>query len=434
MVLIDRVVTELESGPDVLDLHPRLTVVSSSDRERRRAPFERIDRALRGERGAHLEVRTENRDPVLALRPVEGEVQLIDPELEEPLDEGQLARAGIVSQLNSAGPMAGHLRLLYVSTEALLRRAETDDALIRLAQTPVDQLWTVASEIQANRETVNHTEVQGSDLHESVRERESIEETFSDILEEKEEHARRNRLFYLGAGVALAAAAIVAATFNPLFAAPLIVVGGILGVLGYIAARNESLDDKQAELTEQFGGTGFGVQLGRLDELFNTNTMYRRQREARDQLDRSLELWREMAGPVDPSVLIRERPRIEELAGHIRIINNEQVAEAGPDDLQILFGFAALLADLTRRFPAERVPLMIEDLFADLHPEYHAALRELIQRATHRRQVILETASADVARWVAAEAVAGQALLITDQPISVAALEANDDQELDEAV
>ena len=426
--------TELDTGPDVLELHPRLTVLSSTDRERRRAPFERVDRALRGERGSHLEVRTENHDPIVALRPAEGDLQFIDPELEEELSSEELARSGVVAQLNSAAPMVTLMKLLSVSTTSLRRRAEDDEDLIRLAQTPLDQLWTVANEIQANRETVIHTEMQGSDLHDAVRERESIEESFIDILDKKETNARRNRLFYLGAGVALAIAAMVAATFNPLFAVPPILVGAALGAAGYITARNRSLEDQQAELTEQFGGTGFGVQLGRLDELFNTNSIYRRQREARDNLDRSLEVWRELAGSAEPDVLIRERPRIEELAGHIRIINNEQAAKAGSDDREILLGFASLLAELTRRFPSERVPLLIEDLFADLHIEYHAALRELIQRATHRRQVVLETADADVARWVAAEAVAGQAVLITDQPISVSALDTIDaGKELDEA-
>jgi hypothetical protein len=176
------------------------------------------------------------------------------------------------------------------------------------------------------------------------------------------------------------------------------------------------------------------VQLGRLDELFNTNSIYRRQREARDNLQRSLEMWHELAGPADPSVLIRERPRLEELAGHIRLVNNEEVHEAGVDDQRILYGLASLLAELTRRFPSERVPLLVEDLFADVHPEYHAALRELLLRASHRRQVILETADLDVANWAAAEVVAGDAMLITDQPIDVANFGSAHDQAFDEAV
>jgi len=439
-VWIDRVVTELETGPDVLELHPRLTVLSSTDRKRRRAPFDRVSRALLGDRGSHLELRTENDDPVVALRPADGEAQLINPELEDPLTAEELARSGVVAQLNSAAPMVTLMKLLSVSTSALRQRAYDDEDLIKLAQTPLDQLWTVAQEIQANREAVSHTEMQGTDLHEAVRERESIEETFSDMLQKKETHARRNKLLYLGAGGALAVAALVAASFNPFFAVPFIVVGALLGVAGYITARNRSLEESHAELTDQFGGTGFGVQLGRLDELFNTNSIYRKQREARDNLDRSMEIWRRLAGAADPKVLVRERPRIEELAGHIRIINNEQAVEPGSDDHRVLLGFASLLAELTRRFPSERVPLLIEDVFADLHVDYHPALRELIQRATHRRQVVLETADTSVAQWVAAEAVAGQALLITDQPISVTALDSRgaedleEDGELDEAV
>ena len=121
-------------------------------------------------------------------------------------------------------------------------------------------------------------------------------------------------------------------------------------------------------------------------------------------------------------MLINERPRLEELAGHLRIINNEPTEEAGPADREILIGFASLLAELSRRFPTERVPLLIEDVFENLHLEYHAALRELIVRAALRRQVVLETANGEVARWAAAEAVAGDAVLITDQPIPVASL------------
>ncbi len=423
---IDRVVTELEAGPDVLELHPRLTVLASSDRERRRAPFDRVNAALRGERGSHLEVHTENRDPIIALRPQDGNAQLIDPDLEEPIGESELSRLGLVGQLNQAGPMVGLLRHLVVTADSLRQRTQTDAQIIHLAQTPIDRLWTVASEIQANLHTVSHTEAQGSDLNDTVRERETIEESFSDLLDEKEESVRRNKRFYLGSGVCLAVAALVAASMNPLYAIPLLLVGAGLGIAGYLSSRDKDLEERHAELAEQYGGSGFGVQLGRLDELFNTNTIYRRQREARDNLKRSLELWHELAGPADPEILIKERPRLEELAGHIRIIDNEQTIEAGPDDRQVLIGFASLLADLSRRFPAERVPLLVEDLFAEVHPELHDALKELVMRASNRRQVIIETANSDVAKWVAAEAIAGQAMLITDQPISVSPLQATE--------
>lgn len=85
----------------------------------------------------------------------------------------------------------------------------------------------------------------------------------------------------------------------------------------------------------------------------------------------------------------------------------------------MLVGFATLLAELNRRFPAERVPLLIDDLFAEVAPQYHGVLRDLILRGSHRRQVILETGDLHVAKWAAVEAVGGDALLLSDFNIDV---------------
>jgi len=168
----------------------------------------------------------------------------------------------------------------------------------------------------------------------------------------------------------------------------------------------------------QFGGSELGVQLGRVDELFDNHSLARRQSEARANLARSQKIWSELAGNAEPSVLISERQRLEELAGHLRIIDNEVVGNRDPIDEQVLHGFASLLAELSRRFPVERVPLFVDDLFSEVSPEYHGALRELILRASHRRQVILESADYEAAQWAAAEAIGGNGLLITDQNVA----------------
>ena len=126
--------------------------------------------------------------------------------------------------------------------------------------------------------------------------------------------------------------------------------------------------------------------------------------------------WKSIAGNIKPAALVNDRTRIEELASHLRLIDNENVL---PADTDVLIGFASLLAELSRRFPAERIPILVDDLFTVVAPQYHAVLRDLILRASHRRQVILETGDLNVAKWAAVEAVGGGAVLISDFDIDV---------------
>jgi hypothetical protein len=88
-------------------------------------------------------------------------------------------------------------------------------------------------------------------------------------------------------------------------------------------------------------------------------------------------------------------------------------------DTTLLVGFSSLLAELNRRFPAERVPLLVDDLFDSVPTQYHGVMRELLLRASHRRQVVLESSDMTVTKWAAVEAVGGDALLITDHEIDV---------------
>ena len=159
------------------------------------------------------------------------------------------------------------------------------------------------------------------------------------------------------------------------------------------------------------------MQLDRLDELFNTTALTQNRRTAEGGLAESREQWRSIAGDAEPSVLLKDRPRIEELSRHLQLIRNAAVDT--PGDTSILVGFASLLAELTRRFPAERVPLLVDDLFPEVAPQYHALTRELLLRASHRWQVVVETSDLTSTKWAAVEAVGSNALVITDYDIDV---------------
>jgi len=411
-VWIDRIVTELPAGPELLELHPRLTVISSDDDELRRAAFEKIFRALRGNEGSHLEVRTEYGDRFAALRPIGQDATIIDAERELPVDADKTG-LGIVAQLNSPEEMAAHLRLFHVSTSALRDRVRSDSDMLALARTPIDQLWTLANNINTDRETLHITRDRSTNINAAAEVRQSREETVSDRIAVESENTRKFQAMFAGAGlVALMGIGTLLFSNQLLGALFISVAAAVAGSAWYfkqaVESPEESDDDEETE---------FGVQIGRIDEMFDTHSLSRREREAQQNLSRSLEIWAELAGSIEPDVLIRERTRIEELASHLRMIDNELVENATESDREVLYGLASLLAELGRRFPAERVPLLVDDLFASLVSGYHGVLRELLERASSRRQVILESGDTSIAQWAAAEAVAGNALLITDQGV-----------------
>jgi hypothetical protein len=432
-VWIERIVTETDGETKLLELHPRLTVIASPDDTLRRAAYERVYQGLKGIRGSHLEVVTENRDHLIALRPADGDPSLIDSRHETEILPENMKGIGIVGQLNDAEAMTSHLRLLHVTHDSLLRRATSDADMIRLAQTPLDQLWTLANSIQSDQEVLQHTETQGENLSAAAAERDATEMEISGILDRKADNDKRNQQFYMAAGVALGLAALAAVVVTPLAAAPFILIAIGLGAAGATAARNEDLLAEHQHVTDNYGSE-LGLALERVDQLFDNHSISRNQREARKNLDRSVSQWRDLAGGASPEILIRERPRLEELAGHLRVVNNESVADIDEMEKLALVGFASLLAELSRRFPSERVPLLIDDLFPSIHQTYHSVLRELIERASHRRQVVLETGDRSAIQWAAAEVVSGNALLITDQEIDFPELSSGADDPQQQAV
>ncbi len=410
---IDRIVTELPGGPEIVDLHQRLTVICSVDDRRRREAYERIVRALRVQPGTQVEIRSDYGDNVLAMRPHGQQPLLLDAQTQVPVHAEQRG-LGIIAQVNDPGAMANHLEMLHVTPLSLQHRAHADSAQIDLAQRPLDQLWNLAGQLQSDRDRIRSALSKNDVLDAAARERESEEENVAELLAVRRETEQRAKTLFIGAA-GLAVLGVISLVFvHMLLGLLMILAGAGVAVTGwYIGQEADELSGGHDESTQ------LGVQLGRVDELFDTVSVSRSRRSAEEALEQNERMWAELAGEgADPMLLLRERTRIEELAGHIRLISNEAVpADADPT---LLLGFASLLAELSRRFPAERVPLVVDDLFAHVHPAYHGALRELVLRATHRRQVVLETADLDACAWAATEAIAGDALLITDQNVATA--------------
>ncbi len=406
---IDRIITESAEGPQEIDLHPRLTVISSADQARRREAYERILGALQAKPGSTIQVRTEYGDNITATRGLQGGAALFDTNNNLPIaseDRG----LGIVGQLNYSHDMAGHLELFHVTADRLTARVNADKDLISVAQAPLDQLFELAARITKDEQELSQTRDKRSTLHETIRERESKEESINTKLEDYSEERRKITVFAMAAiavvGLGVAAALLV----HPILGLILCVVGSLIAAFGRLQQRGES---EEAEIA----GEALEIQLGRVDELFDTHSLSRTRRSAEENLADSRATWRSLAGNAEPSILLKDRPRIEELASHLQLISNEPVEFHG--DTSILVGFASLLAELNRRFPSERVPLLVDDLFSVVEPQYHAVLRELLLRASHRRQVVLESADLVVTKWAAVEAVGGDALLISDYDIDV---------------
>ena len=407
-VWIDRIVTDTAEGPQAIDLHPRLTVISSTDNVRRREAYERVLGALQAKPGSTIEVRTEYGDSITAKRGTQGGAALFDTSNNLPVrseDRG----LGIVGQLNYSQDMAAHLELFHITAERMHARAERDTDLIGVAQAPLDQLFALAAQITTDERSLNDTRSKRSSLSESIRVRESREESISQQLENHTEVKKKITVYAYAAMGVVVLGISAALLVNQAIGLVLCVVGSIIAAVG-------RLNDKKSDAGE-IQGEELDIQLGRVDELFNTHDLSRNRRTAEDSLAQSHLTWRRLAGKAEPSVLLKDRPRIEELASHLQLISNEKVEVAG--DTSVLVGFASLLAELNRRFPAERVPLLVDDLFADVPTQYHGVLRELLLRASHRRQVVLESADMVVTKWAAVEAVGGDALLITDHDIDV---------------
>ncbi len=354
-------------------------------------------------------MRTEFGDSITAKRGREGGTALYDTKNNLPVrseDRG----LGIVGQLNYSQDMAQHLELFHVTADRVRARVTSDQELIAVAKAPLDQLFELAAQITQNERALNETQDRRSTLSESIREREDREASLTSALEEHTEE-RKKIAAYAYAAIAVVALGVAAAfLMNQALGLILCVIGSVIAAVGRIYEK-QKVDNSEIE------GQALEIQLGRVDELFDNHDLSRSRRTAESSLADSHRTWRSLAGTASPSVLLKDRPRIEELASLLQLIENEPVEFAG--DTSILVGFASLLAELNRRFPAERVPLLVDDLFADVPPQYHGVLRELILRASHRRQVVLESADVVVTKWAAVEAVGGDALLITDHDIDV---------------
>jgi len=409
IVWIDRIVTESPEGAQEIGLHPRLTVISSDDAARRLEAYQRILGALQAKPGTTIEVRTEFGDSITATRGPSGGAALFDTNNNLPISSDDRG-LGIVGQLNHSQDMAAHLSLFHVTADSLRNRTTTDKDLIAVAQAPLDQLFELAARITNDEQQLNVTRDRRSSLSESIRERESEEESIKQQIEDRGEEKRKITVFALAAMALVILGLAAAFLFNVVLGLGLCVAGLIISGIGRIKNKPDEVD---AEIQ----GKALEIQLGRVDELFDTHDVSRNRRDAEQALADSRATWRSLAGNAQPSVLLKDRPRIEELASHLQLIQNEQVDMQG--DTTLLVGFASLLAELNRRFPAERVPLLVDDLFAEVEPQYHAVTRELLLRASHRRQVVLESADLVVAKWAAVEAVGGDAWLISDREIDV---------------
>lgn len=412
---IDRIISDSPEGPQVTDLHERLTVISSADPAKRRGAFDRIVRALHVAPGSTLEVRTGYGETVSAHRTTEG-TALFDTRSKLPIDS-QDRSLGIVGWLNNPQQMQAHIGLFHVNAEQLQARAEQDAELIHLAQTPLDQLFALADHITTAEAALADVRVQRTDLSESKRERETREQTLHAELDARREEQKRGQFLTFGA-LGIAVIGVIAALLVSLpIGLGLVVVAAAIALIAKFLARREADDGANAEALE--------IQLGRVDELFDTQNLTRNRRTAEEELAQSWEKWRSIAGDAQPSVLIKDRRRIEELASHLQLISHGPVAPLG--DKSVLVGLASLLSELTRRFASERVPLLIDDPFQAVISQHHPILRELLLRASHRRQVVLETEDIEATKWAAVEAVGGQAFVLTDYDI-------NADRIIEEAV
>ena len=402
---IDRIISDSPEGQQVTDLHERLTVISSADQARRRTAFERVAFALRATPGTTMEVRTEYGETISAHRTAES-TALFDTRSKLPIhtDDRSL---GIVGWLNNPQQMASEMHLFHVNADRLRGRVQQDADLIRLAQTPLDQLFDLASSITTAEKEVAKVRSERSNLSESKRERDSRERSIQAELDEQRSDQAKAQLFtYIALGIVILG--ILVALIGPL------VVGAGICALGVVIALGGKVQAKRS-VDAETSAEAVEMQLGRVDELFNTQNLIGNRRSAEDGLAQSWEQWRSIAGEAQPSVLLKDRPRIEELASHLQLISHAQVA--APGDTTILVGFASLLAELARRFPAERVPLLVDDIFPEIAEQYHPLMRELLLRASHRRQVILETSDVAATKWAALEAVGSNALVITDYDI-----------------
>ena len=404
---IDRILSDSPDGQQITDLHKRLTVIGSADSQRRREAFDRVASALTVTSGTTLEVHTEYGDAVSAHRTSEG-TALFDTRTKLPV-HAEDRSLGIVGWLNNAEQMKAQMPLFHVDANSLRNRVEEDADLIRLAQTPLDQLFELADEITTAETAVAQAQDERSDLSDSKRERDSREKDLQVELEEQRQKQKTVRLFTFAA-MALVIAGVAAALLVALpVGLGICILGVVVAVLGKVQGKRSGGGEASAE--------ALAIQLGRVDELFDTQNLTRNRRSAETNLEASWEQWRSIAGDAKPSILLKDRPRIEELASHLQLISRAEVS--APGDTSILVGFASLLAELARRFPAERVPLLVADVFPEIAPQYHPLMRELLLRGSHRRQVLIETGDLEACKWAAVEAVGGDALVITDYDIDV---------------
>ena len=209
-VWIDSVHSQNPEGPEILDLHERLTVIASADAARRLKPFRQVHAALHVAPATTVEVRTEYGDQVTAQRGVDGTAALYETVSKLPI-RGDDPGVGLVSQLNSHAEMAQHLSLFHVTADRLRARVTSDADLIALSRTPLDQLFTLASQITADEAALTQTRTRRSDLSQRIGEREEREQNITEQLNETNEGNRKIHFLTLGLFAVIASGIAVAA-------------------------------------------------------------------------------------------------------------------------------------------------------------------------------------------------------------------------------
>ena len=168
-------------------------MIASADEQRRREAFERVRTALRVTPGSTMEVQTEYGDSVSLHRTTEG-TAMFDTRTKLPVhaDDRSL---GLVGWLNNPEKMAEHQSLFHVDAASLRKRVIEDADLIKLAQTPLDQLFTLADQITNAEKNVAQVKDDRSEFAESTRERAEREDSVQQRLEEQRSGRKQADLF-----------------------------------------------------------------------------------------------------------------------------------------------------------------------------------------------------------------------------------------------
>ncbi len=416
----------IEAGDDntfTLDLHRRLTVIAGVGRLEREGLVSELVGALGMSRaGVHLEMRDGAGRHLAVFRPHGARHRVVD--IDQGLDVSPYYAGpdGDINLLDQVGlDLRSARRRMRVTAEDLTTSRQSDAMVGQLAQVNQEELWEVASRLQATSVRLDSEAEATGSAPEDAAVVERIEQRHAEFEEAQRTAERVRKISFAGAALAALTAVPMSMSYGERMAVPFILLAVVATLVSYgYWRRMEKAREAEGDALKAAGASSYlGFHLQRVDGLLGDDANRQRLVKAAEE-HRAAELeWEQLVGDVSidwafahrEEVWAAARMKADSESMHAVSSTMPELAEGAAAELaHALIGRLAEVRDLG--VGGETLPLILDDPFIDLDPSLKPSLLELLGSSAEGQQIIVLTADEDIASWARLEALTGELTIL----------------------